>query len=285
MRSLHYLTLCLLMTVLVSISATGLLENSHATVASTQPVAIVNGVEIFPIQLEPMIEEFKSKAKKQEVSAEEKEMLLMNIIRRKLILQQKDVNDLRKDQQISKRVKEFEDELVVKTYLQNKIGINLQVSDEEIAKYYEKNSHEFRSPAKVVARHILLPSQQQAVEVLTKLQKGLDFAEMAKQYSIDLPMAKEGGAMGTIEKGKTLPELDAALFILKEGGISEIVQTPYGFHILTVDKIIPAEISSLEEVKQKIRVIILQQKEALAFTDMVNTLQKGASITIFKERI
>jgi parvulin-like peptidyl-prolyl isomerase len=212
-------------------------------------------------------------------------MLVYNIIRRKLILQQKGIDDLRKDPDISRRVREFEDELVVKKYLQNQVGVKLQVSDEEISEYYDKNSREYASSPKVVARHILLRTQEQAEDVLKKLNQGADFAEMAKQYSNDLPMAKEGRAMGTIEKDKTLPELGNALFILKEGEISEIVKTPYGFHILTVDKIIPAETSPLEEVKQKIRAIILRKKEAQAFTEMVNKLQEGAEITIFKERL
>jgi len=285
MRKFYCFTLFLCMTVLVSMSAPSLSGNCHAADAPAQPVAIVNGIEIYPIQVERMVEEFKSKTRKQEVSAEEKEMLLKNIIRRQLILQQKDIADFRKDQEISKRVKEFENDLVVKKYIQNTIGITLQVSDGEIAEYYKNKSSDFRSPAKVVARHILLPSREQAEDVLKKLKKIDDFAELAKKYSIDLPMAKEGGAMGTIEKGKTLPELDAVLFILKEGEISEIVETSYGFHILTVDKIIPAQISPLEEVKPKIRVAILQQKEAQAFNDMVSTLEKGAKITIFKERL
>lgn len=285
MRKFNCFILCLCMAVLASMSATPLLGNCHAAAAPIQPVAIVNGIEIYPFQVELMVEEFKSKTKKQEVSAEDKGMLLKNIIRRQLILQQKEIADFRKEQEISKRVKEFEDDLVVKKYLQNSIGTTLQVSDEEIAEYYKNKSYEFRSPVKVVARHILLPSKEEAEDVLKKLKKIDDFAELAKKYSIDLPMAKEGGAMGTIEKGKTLPELDAVLFILKEGEISEIVQTPYGFHILTVDKIIPAQISPLGEVKQKIRVAILQQKEAQAFNNMVITLEKGANITIFKERL
>ncbi|MBI4791865.1 MAG: peptidylprolyl isomerase [Deltaproteobacteria bacterium] len=149
----------------------------------------------------------------------------------------------------------------------------------------DKNAHEFRGAPKVVARHILLPTREQAEDVLEKLNQGADFAEMAKKYSIDLPMSKEGGAMGTIEKDKTLPELGNALFTLKEGEISEIVKTPFGFHILTVDTHIPAETPSLEEATEKIRAFILRRKEGQAFADMVNTLQKGADITIFKERL
>lgn len=284
MRISSYSILYLSLAVLGSLSAVPLWENCHAA-ASTLPVAIVNGIEIYSFQLEPLTEEFKAKTKKQEVSGEEKEMLLYNIIRRKLILQQKGIDDLRKESEISRRVKEYEDDLVVKKYLQNKIGINLQVSDAEISEYYHKNAHEFRGAAKVVARHILLPTREQAEDVLEKLNQGADFAEMAKKYSIDLPMSKEGGAMGTIEKDKTLPELDSALFTLKEGEISEIVKTPFGFHILTVDKHIPAETPSLEEATEKIRAFILRRKEGQAFADMVNNLQKGADITIFKERL
>ncbi|WDN90311.1 hypothetical protein BuS5_03282 [Desulfosarcina sp. BuS5] len=73
--------------------------------------------------------------------------------------------------------------------------------------------------------------------------------QLAKERSIDLPMALEGGQMGTIERGKSLPEIEDILFTLEPGKFSQIVTTRFGFHILRVDKIIPQNFKPLAKIQ------------------------------------
>ena len=75
------------------------------------------------------------------------------------------------------------------------------------------------------------------------------------------------------------------LFVLKVGEISDIVETRYGFHILTVDEIITTQYRPFEEVKESIRKGLLQQKEAKAFDEMAANLEKNAKIKIFEENL
>ena len=253
--------------------------------AEDRVVATVNGVQITESQLNPLIEEFRQRSQKTVVKPDDKNQILKGMIRRTLILQQKEASDLRKEKKIVERVKDFENGLVVATFLERHVGQKLTVTEEEIKEYYEKNLQRFSSPPKVKARHILLRDRKEAEKVLAKLKKGEDFSQLAKEYSIDLPMAKEGGAMGTIEKGKGLPELEKVLFVLKVGEISDIVETRYGFHILTVDEIITTQYRPFEEVKESIRKGLLQQKEAKAFDEMAANLEKNAKIKIFEENL
>ena len=253
--------------------------------AEDRVVATVNGVQITESQLNPLIEEFRQRSQKTVVKPDDKNQILKGMIRRTLILQQKEASDLRKEKKIVERVKDFENGLVVATFLERHVGQKLTVTEEEIKEYYEKNLQKFSSPPKVKARHILLRDRKEAEKVLAKLKKGEDFSQLAKEYSIDLPMAKEGGAMGTIEKGKGLPELEKVLFVLKVGEISDIVETRYGFHILTVDEIITTQYRPFEEVKESIRKGLLQQKEAKAFDEMAANLEKNAKIKIFEENL
>jgi len=253
--------------------------------AEDRVVATVNGVQITESQLNPLIEEFRQRSQKTVVKPDDKNQILKGMIRRTLILQQKEASDLRKEKKIVERVKDFENGLVVATFLERHVGQKLTVTEEEIKEYYEKNLQKFSSPPKVKARHILLRDRKEAEKVLAKLKKGEDFSQLAKEYSIDLPMAKEGGAMGTIEKGKGLPELEKVLFILKVGEISDIVETRYGLHILTVDEIITTQYRPFEEVKESIRKGLLQQKEAKAFDEMAANLEKNAKIKIFEENL
>jgi peptidyl-prolyl cis-trans isomerase C len=253
--------------------------------AEDRVVATVNGVQITESQLNPLIEEFRQRSQKTVLKPDDKNQILKGMIRRTLILQQKEASDLRKEKKIVERVKDFENGLVVATFLERHVGQKLTVTEEEIKEYYEKNLQRFSSPPKVKARHILLRDRKEAEKVLAKLKKGEDFSQLAKEYSIDLPMAKEGGAMGTIEKGKGLPELEKVLFVLKVGEISDIVETRYGFHILTVDEIITTQYRPFEEVKESIRKGLLQQKEAKAFDEMAANLEKNAKIKIFEENL
>jgi parvulin-like peptidyl-prolyl isomerase len=248
-------------------------------------IAVVNGEPIHLAQLEPLIAEFKKQAKKKQLGEEDKVQLLKNLIRRNLILQQDFSQQLRKSEVVSSRVKQYEDKLVLEAYIKHHVGDFLTVSAEEAKQYYLNNLHQFASTPKVKASHILLRTETEAKQVLEKLQAGESFTELAKQYSIDLPMAFEGGSMGTIAKGKTLPQLEKALFVLDEGEFSDIVKTQYGWHILRVDEKITAPYMPYEEVKDKIKVILKREKEARAYDTMTQQLEKDAAIAIYENRL
>jgi len=190
------------------------------------------------------------------------------------------------DERIARKVKGYENNLIITRFLEDQVGSHLTVSEEEIKKYYKDNLNEFSSPPMVQARHVLLRTNEQARKVLQRLRNGEDFAQLAKDCSIDLPMALEGGSMGTIQKGKSFPELEKVLFVLNEGEVSDnIVKTKFGYHILTVDKIIPVNFKPVEEVRDQIKKIILRQKEAKAFDEMAAKLEKDADIKIFEDRL
>lgn len=244
-------------------------------------LARVNNVQVTRPMLDSVVEEYRKKTGKKEVTEEEKDQLLNNLITRQLILQSKSAQILKNDEDIVKRVKKHEEDLIIEKFLRNQIGGQMPVSDEEIRKYYQENRHQFSGPPRVVARHILLRNREDAEKVVSKLKAGMEFGELAKQFSIDLPMALEGGPMGTIEKGKTLPELEKVLFAMGEGEVSDVVKTRYGYHILTVDRNIPAQPDPLDKVKEQIKETILRQKESKAYGEMTKKLKEGADVEIY----
>ena len=248
-------------------------------------VATVNNVSIMKPEVDRLVLEYKRKTGKKEIPYEEKKGLLKNLIRRHLILQQDSVQALKKDKDIIKRVKQYEENIIIARFLQDQVGSRLKVDEDELKRYYQENRHKFSSPPKAEARHILLRSREEAEKVTERLRNGEDFTQLAKECSIDLPMALEGGSMGTIEKGRTLPALEKELFTLNVGEISDIVKTRYGYHVLTVDEIIPANFKSLEEVRDEIGKIMIREKEAKAFDEMAAKLESEADIKIFEDRL
>jgi len=248
-------------------------------------IATVNEIHIKKSLVDSLVPIYRKQSGKIKLDDEDKKKILQNLIRRQLILHQKAVQNLRRDEDIIKKVRNYEDNLVVKAFLEEKIGTKLKVSEEELKKYYKENIRKFSSPPKVKVRHILLRSQEEAEKVLSRLRDGEDFGQLAKDFSIDLLNALEGGSLGVIKKGEALPGLDKALFSLKEGAFSDVVKTEYGYHILTVDKKITVKFRPFEEVKDQIRKTILRQKEAKAFDEMAAKLEKDADIKIFEDRL
>ncbi len=248
-------------------------------------VATVDGIDITRSRLDRVIEEYKQKSGKDALTKEDLERLIHNIILRELILKQPYVAELKQDPDIKRRVSKFEEELLVAGYLDKEIGSKLTVTDQEMKQYYRKHPDEFKTAKKVKARVILLKTREEAENIRSQLQKGADFSELARKYSIDAPSSSEGGSLGVVEKGKTFPEIDHVLFNLKVGEISDIVETQFGFNIFTVDTIYPETVQPFDSVKDKVKKKILRIKEAKAFLQMGAKLEKNAKITIFDKRL
>lgn len=140
-----------------------------------------------------------------------------------------------------------------------------KVNEVEIGIYYFSHPAKFLVPEQRLARHILISinpdfpentreSARQRIEEIaeTLKRKPHKFPDLALKYS-ECPTALNGGELGTIAPGKLFPELDAALFSLKEKELSGVVETEVGFHLIQCQKIIPGETLSLKKATPKIR--------------------------------
>src|SRR5438552_4326451 len=162
-----------------------------------------------------------------------------------------------------------------------KVEAQTQVTPDDLQAYYDQHRDEFRVPEQVNVRHILIKTplpgpdgkvdtkgaeeaRKKAEDVLKQIKAGGNFAELAKKYSEDPGSAKNGGSLGWIGKGRTVPEFEKAAFSLPKGGTSDLVQSSYGFHIIHVDDKQDAHLKTLEEVKDQIQSVIKQQKVARA---------------------
>ncbi|MGI6734124.1 MAG: peptidylprolyl isomerase [Anaerovoracaceae bacterium] len=126
-----------------------------------------------------------------------------------------------------------------------------ETTDEEAKAYYDENPDLFVID-EVTASHILVKEEDLAEEILAELKAGGDFAELAKEHSIDPGSAANGGSLGTFGRGAMVPEFEAAAFALKPGEISDIVKSSFGYHIIKVtDKEQGTE--TFEEAKERIK--------------------------------
>ena len=132
------------------------------------------------------------------------------------------------------------------------------VAEGQARNSYKAKPERFQAPEQVQVRHILIAgtdagSRAQAEKVLEELKAGADFAQLAKERSVDTGSAAKGGDLGLFARGRMVPEFDEAAFALKQpGDLSGIVETKFGFHVLKLEARRPAGLRPYEEVREEL---------------------------------
>lgn len=168
-----------------------------------------------------------------------------------------------------------------------------KVTPEEIQAYYNQHRDEYRVPDQVNVRHILIKTpapgpdgkvdekavqaaKQKAEDILKQVQAGGNFADLAKKYSEDEGSKTNGGSLGWIQKGQTVPEFEQAAFALKKGDTSGIVRSTFGFHIIHCDDKQEAHVKPLEEVRATLEPAIAAQKVGTQAEGLANKVSNEA---------
>jgi peptidyl-prolyl cis-trans isomerase D len=176
---------------------------------------------------------------------------------------------------------------------QAKVADETKVTQDDLQRYYNQHREEFHVSDEVNVRHILIKTpppgadgkvdpkaldaaRAKAQEVLNKVKAGGNFAELAKKYSDDPGSKENGGSLGWIGKGRTVPEFEKVAFELQPGQTSGLVQTTFGFHIIHVDAKRTAHQQTLDEVKAQIEPLVKQEKAARAAESLANTIATQA---------
>ncbi len=197
----------------------------------------------------------------------------------------------------------LEDEL-----MRREIAPNVEVSDDEVQKYYDDNRARFTKPVLYRLSHIhiatLSPSgkfddeasknkaerlikkvNEEAKEkinsILEKVKAGEDFSTLAKHFSEDEATKDKGGLLGDLHPDNTLPEISKEMQTLHEGQTSGVIKTQFGYHILKLDEIIPSQLIPFSATKTDIMNLLLKMKTQKLFTTYVEGLGNKANIQIF----
>ncbi|HZX10030.1 MAG TPA: peptidylprolyl isomerase [Acidobacteriota bacterium] len=176
-------------------------------------------------------------------------------------------------------------EMLIQSFLDQKIGSEVTVKDEEILSAYN-------SPKTVTVRHILLLTQDKdeaekkaVLEKMKQIQKraqaGEDFTELAKEFSEDSGSQEKGGLYENIERGVMVKPFEEAAFNVPVGEISDIVETQYGYHIIKVEER-QMEERPLDQVRDEIRQNIRQTRIEQEFSRYMDELRSQANIQSFE---
>lgn len=180
----------------------------------------------------------------------------------------------------------YREQLMSRRIIDSKIGSRIIVTPVEVHAYYNSHINDFVQSAEAKIRNILIKikdagdierASSLAKDIESKLKAGDDFATLARIHS-EGPGASEGGIMGTVKKGDLMPELEKVIFSLKEGALSEIIQSPLGFHIFKVDEMKPQRTLADSEAYKEIEELLFREKIKQKIKGWIDTLKKNAYI-------
>ncbi|MBD1399368.1 SurA N-terminal domain-containing protein [Pelovirga terrestris] len=167
-------------------------------------------------------------------------------------------------------------------------------SEADMDRYYRRNLELFEVEEQVKAAHILLQLGQNsdpdtinkrrelAQDIRQQLREGADFAQLAKRHSDDAANAADGGDLGYFGRGIMVSEFETAAFALRPGQISDVVQTPFGFHIIKVTDYIAAGFKPLVDVTDRIKAgLTIEESRQMAYEkamDAFNINRRGGDL-------
>jgi peptidyl-prolyl cis-trans isomerase SurA len=185
-----------------------------------------------------------------------------------------------------------QDELRRAQLINQEIRSHVNVSPEEIQRYYDAQLEDYRIGGGRTVRDIFFPVpagageettaavRAQAEEVRAKARSRRAFRKLAEEHS-EGPGADQGGLLGTFEKGEMTETLDVVVFSLEPGEVSEVVATPDGFHLLMVDEDVDPSYRPVDEVKDDIRERLYDEALSDRYRDwLVNDLRERHHVEV-----
>jgi parvulin-like peptidyl-prolyl isomerase len=179
----------------------------------------------------------------------------------------------------------------IQKLVESDIAPKVSVTEQAARKFYEENSEQMRQPDRLRVRHILKrvapdaspESREAARSALEKIREqasaGSDFAALAREHSEDPGSAANGGEL-TIGPGETVPAFEQAAFALAPGGISPVIETQFGFHIIELREKIAGQLVPYEQVQPRIQQFLQQRGVQEQIEGAVELLKKSAEVEI-----
>ncbi len=184
-------------------------------------------------------------------------------------------------------------EYLIQKYVETKIAPKVTVSDEAAKTFYDQNQERMQTPERLHLRHILVAAQgdapaeekqkakAEADALAAKVKAGEDFAALAKEHSDDPGSKPNGGDLNWVAKGQTVEPFEQAAWTLKDGEVSGVVETRFGYHLIQRLETQAAGVVPFEQVKERIRGFLTQQQTQQAVQAEVEALKAKGKVERF----
>jgi len=212
-----------------------------------------------------------------------REFLENYVVTREVLYQEAKRKGLDKNKEIKQKVEDFQRAMIIDALLEEVLRVKGEVTENEVLKYYKENGDRFTEPLEVKIRHIFVASEPVLQEVLAGLSKGESFEKLASTYNIDRTR-EDGGNLGYIRRGQLSPTFfqfeEAAFSLPKKGERSDVIKTPYGYHILQLEDKRGTVLRPYDQVKEKIRFYLQAKKKQDAYLEYVKEAKSKTKVIV-----
>ncbi len=250
-------------------------------------LARINDVSISLGEFQQMLEKQPLEGKMRLLSEKGTRDFLENyVIPREVLYQEAKKKGLDRNKEILSKIEDARRAIIIDALLDEVLRGRGEVSEEEIQQYYKENQTLFTEPQEVKIRHIVVNTEPALKEVVTKLSKGESFEKLASIYNTG-NFKEDGGNLGYIRRGQLAPPFaqfeEAAFSLRKRGETSEVVSTPYGYHIIRLEDMRGSTLKPLNKVRERIRFFLQPKKKQEAYLEYVKETKSNNKILINEE--
>ena len=239
--------------------------------AEDKVIATVNGEDITQSSFDMLTELMKKSKRFGDI---DKSTIVDDLVITEIVRQEAKKSTISERDDIKKKVKEFEERLVLSAWSQDKIK-GLNITDEDLKTAYDKRM-KGQDKNEYKARHILVKTEAEAKVLIDELKKGTDFIELAKTKSTG-PSGPKGGDLGWFSPNAMVAPFSQAVQKMEKGKLREApVKTEFGFHIIKLDDKRDLKLPGLDAVKPQIKRVIEQEK----MKEYIQSLRAAADVKI-----
>jgi peptidyl-prolyl cis-trans isomerase C len=211
-------------------------------------------------------------------SKDGQKQFLDRVIRRELLMQEAEKRKLGDQAEVAEQVANLRRELMIRALVQEEIAGKIKVEDKDVEDYFAAHRDEFSGDT-VRLRHILVQTEGEAKEIQARLTKNETFEDLAKKLSRDTNSAPKGGDLGYLGREQMLPDFARAAFALKPNEVSDVVKTPFGFHLIKLVDRKKGEPLAFDQVKGQLQRRLTDERQSQRFQTWIKELEVGAKIT------
>ena len=185
-------------------------------------------------------------------------------------------------------IKRAREQLILLRIVDREVRGGVMVAESDMKRYFQEHRDRFALSEEYTLSQILIrprspdntaEAREKAREVMARLKQGESFEDLALRFS-DGPNASQGGHLGLVRQGELLPGIERTIATLVPGGISDMIETPEGFHIVRLEDKKPKQYRPYEQVRAEIQGLVFQQKMEDVFQTWLENLKNKAYIEI-----
>lgn len=237
-------------------------------------VAVVNGQEIHRSEVFDFIGTLPPQVRQMPVQtifplAQEQ------VVNNHIVQRRAEGANLAQDEEVQRQLEQAREQIVRSVYIERQI--DRRMTNERLRSAYDQAVAEMGRVEEIRASHILVETQEQAQDIIRQIEQGADFAELAREHSID-PVAEQGGHLGFFARDEMVPEFANAAFAIAPGDHSQApTQTQFGWHVIMVHEQRERPAPSFEDVRPQLESHVRQE----ILTELVNEWRQGIDVTKF----